>query len=128
MLFERGKRIRYSALLVGATVAVISPVTIRNWVVYHRLIPVAAPAGVNLVQGVAELDREGRFGMPLFDRDVSTKDVEWNGRTASSVTACDSNEDSRLSGRTPFGLPAACSYVRRMGRGVPSRPVLTSDL
>ena len=80
MLFERGKRIRYSALLVAASVIVISPITLRNWVVYHRLIPVALPAGVNLVQGIAEFDKEGRFGMPLSDPDVLTKDVEWNDR------------------------------------------------
>jgi len=80
MLFERGKRIRYSTLIVAATVVVISPITIRNWVVYHRLIPLALPAGVNLVQGIAEFDKEGRFGMPLFDPDVLTKDVDWNNR------------------------------------------------
>lgn len=80
MLFERGKRIRYSTLLVAASVIVISPITIRNWAVYHRLIPVALPAGVNLVQGIAEFDKEGRFGMPLSDPDVLTRDVEWNNR------------------------------------------------
>lgn len=80
MLFERGKRIRYSTLLVAASVIVISPITIRNWVVYHRLIPVALPAGVNLVQGIAEFDKEERFGMPLSDPDVLTRDVEWNNR------------------------------------------------
>ena len=80
MLFERGKRIRYSTLLVAASVIVISPITIRNWVVYHRLIPIALPAGVNLVQGIAEFDKEGRFGMPLSDPDVLTRDVEWNNR------------------------------------------------
>ena len=80
MLFERGKRIRYSTLLVAASVIVISPITIRNWVVYHRLIPIALPAGVNLVQGIAELDKEGRFAMPLSDPDVLTRDGEWNNR------------------------------------------------
>ena len=65
---------------VAASVIVILPITIRNWVIYHRLIPVALPAGVNLVQGIAEFDKEGRFGMPLSDPDVLTKDVEWNNR------------------------------------------------
>jgi hypothetical protein len=59
-------------------IVVISPITIRNWVVYHRFIPLSLGTGINLVQGIAELDKEGRFGMPLFDREVLQKDVEWN--------------------------------------------------
>jgi dolichyl-phosphate-mannose-protein mannosyltransferase len=80
VLFERGKRIRYSALLLAASVIIISPITIRNWVVYRHFLPVALPSGINLVQGIAELDTERRFGMPLGDRDVLEKDVEWNNQ------------------------------------------------
>ena len=54
--------------------------SLQHWVVYHRFIPVALPAGVNLVQGIAEFDKEGRFGMPLSDPDVLTRDAEWNNR------------------------------------------------
>ncbi len=80
MLLARGKRLFHASLLVAVTFLVISPITIRNWVVYHRFIPIALPAGVNLVQGIAEFDKEGRFGMPLSDPDVLKKDVEWNNR------------------------------------------------
>jgi hypothetical protein len=80
ILFERRKRLIHASLLVAVTLLVISPITIRNWVVYHRFIPIALPAGVNLVQGIAEFDREGRFGMPLSDPEVLQKDVEWNNR------------------------------------------------
>jgi len=80
ILFQQSKRLRCAILLVAASVLIISPVTIRNWVIYHHFIPVAVPAGINLVQGIAELDTEQRFGMPLFDRDVLEKDVEWNNR------------------------------------------------
>lgn len=80
MLLARGKRLLPASLLVAVTFLVISPITIRNWVVYHRFIPIALPTGVNLVQGIAELDKEGRFGMPLLDPDVLKKDVEWNNR------------------------------------------------
>ena len=79
-LFERGNRLRFSTTLAAAAVIVISPITIRNWVVYHHLIPVALPVGVNLVQGIAEFDKEGRLGMPLSDPDVLARDVEWNNR------------------------------------------------
>jgi dolichyl-phosphate-mannose-protein mannosyltransferase len=80
ILFERRKRLLNASLLVAVTFLVISPITIRNWLVYHRFIPISLPAGVNLVQGIAEFDKEGRFGMPLLDPDVLKKDVEWNDR------------------------------------------------
>ena len=80
ILLARGKRLLNAGVLVAVTFLVISPITIRNWVLYHRFIPIALPTGVNLVQGIAELDKEGRFGMPLSDPDVLKKDVEWNNR------------------------------------------------
>jgi hypothetical protein len=80
ILFQRGKRMRCAALLLAASVIIISPITIRNWIVYQHFIPVAVPSGINLVQGIAELDTERRFGMPLLDPDVLKKDVEWNNR------------------------------------------------
>ena len=78
LLFARGTRRRYSLALVCATVIVIAPITIRNWVIYHQFIPLTVASGVNLVQGIAEFDPEGRFGMPLSDSDVTQKDIEWH--------------------------------------------------
>jgi hypothetical protein len=80
MLLARGVRLRYAAVLVAAAAVVVSPITIRNWVIYHHFIPIALPAGVNLVQGIAEFDKEGMFGMPLSDPDVLKTDVAWNNR------------------------------------------------
>ncbi len=80
LLFERGKRLRYGLGLVGATVLLIAPITLRNWVVYHRFIPLTIATGINLVQGVAEYDSDNSLGMPLTDAEVMKKDVEWNCR------------------------------------------------
>jgi Dolichyl-phosphate-mannose-protein mannosyltransferase len=80
MLLERGKGLRYSLALMAAALIVVSPITLRNWIVYRRFIPVSLPSGVNLIQGIAEFDKEGRFGMPLSDSDVLKTDVEWSGR------------------------------------------------
>jgi hypothetical protein len=80
VLFERSKRLSYSAALVGAMVIVISPITIRNWVVFHRFVPVTLASGLLLVEGIAEYDSEGRFGMAPYDQEVSIKDAEWHGR------------------------------------------------
>ena len=79
-VFERGKRLRYAAAFVGAAAAVIAPITIRNWVVYHRFVPVTLGSGLLLVEGIAEYDKEGKFGMALYDGQVCLLDVEWHGR------------------------------------------------
>ncbi len=79
-LIGRGNRIRYSLTLIMAMLVVIFPITARNWILYHRFIPLTIVTGMNLVQGIGELDRDGRFGMPRYDLEVKIKDVEWNGR------------------------------------------------
>jgi hypothetical protein len=79
-LFPRGNRLRYSAILLGAAMIVVSPITIRNLVVFNRFIPVSIAAGENLVVGIGDYDSERRFGMPHSDRETRMKDAEWNGR------------------------------------------------
>lgn len=79
-LFEGGRRWRYAVAIAGAMMIAISPIIIRNWVVYHRFVPLSLASGLNLIQGIAEYDREGRFGMPLGDGDAKQQDIEWNNR------------------------------------------------
>ncbi|MEK6302732.1 MAG: glycosyltransferase family 39 protein [Acidobacteriota bacterium] len=80
IFFERGKRLRYSAILVGTALVVIAPITIRNWVAYHHFIPLSLGAGITLIEGIADYDVQGRFGLPVFDDYALKKDVEWHGR------------------------------------------------
>lgn len=80
VMLEPDKRWRYSAALVAATIIVISPITIRNWVAYHRFVPLSLGAGVTMVEGIADYDSEGRFGMPPSDEIVKSKDAEWHNR------------------------------------------------
>ena len=80
LLFERGKRLRYSLALVFAAVVIIAPILIRNWIVFRRFIPLSATSGLLLVEGIAEFDKDNRFGMPRSDADAALKDVEWHGR------------------------------------------------
>lgn len=80
LVFERGKRLRFAMVLLAATIVVISPIGIRNWIVFHKFIPLSLGAGVTMVQGIADYDSEGRFGMPANDRETSIKDAEWFGR------------------------------------------------
>lgn len=80
VLFKPGKRLRYSAAFVAVALVVIAPITVRNWAVYHRFILLSLPTGINLIQGIAEYDRQGSFGMPLQDRDAQTDEVKRYGR------------------------------------------------
>jgi hypothetical protein len=76
VLFERGKRFRYSAALVGATFLVISPITIRNAIVYRSFIPVSLNAGHNLAAGIADYDPEKRFGLEATDDGVMQQEAK----------------------------------------------------
>jgi hypothetical protein len=79
-LYGRDKRAKHAAILVGSTIAVISPLTIRNFIVFDRFIPISIQAGLSLVEGIGDYDKEGKFGMPDSDREARKKDAEWNGR------------------------------------------------
>jgi dolichyl-phosphate-mannose-protein mannosyltransferase len=80
LLFERGKRLRYSLSLVAAAAVVIAPITIRNLVVFRHFIPLSIGAGITMIEGIADYDSDGRFGMPQFDQQVKAKDAEWHNR------------------------------------------------
>ncbi|HJQ25632.1 MAG TPA: glycosyltransferase family 39 protein [Blastocatellia bacterium] len=79
-LVERGERLRYGLALVCATIIVIAPITIRNAIVYHRFIPLSIAGGENLVVGIGDFDKQGRFRMPVSDQDAARKDAEWHNR------------------------------------------------
>jgi len=80
LLVVRGQRLRCSIAFIAATLAVISPITIRNAILYRHFIPLSVGSGITLIEGIADYDREGRFGMPQTDRDAANKDVAWHGR------------------------------------------------
>jgi hypothetical protein len=97
LAFERGRRLRYAAALIGAMLAVISPITIRNWIAYRQFIPLSLGSGITLVEGIADYDEEGRFGMPRLDGDVKLKDAEWHNRAdyANNIWSPDGVERDR---------------------------------
>ncbi|HXU38514.1 MAG TPA: glycosyltransferase family 39 protein [Blastocatellia bacterium] len=78
--FKKGTRLRYSLALTGSALLVIMPLTIRNLIVYGHFIPISVGAGLNLMEGIAEYDYQGRFDLPVVDPDVLSKEVEWHGR------------------------------------------------
>jgi 4-amino-4-deoxy-L-arabinose transferase-like glycosyltransferase len=76
ILFERGKRLRYSGALVLGTVLVIAPITIKNLIVFHRFVPLSLGTGQKLLEGIAEYDHEGRFGIPKTDAGIVEQEAE----------------------------------------------------
>lgn len=76
----RGRRLLYSLALLAAAILTISPITIRNWMVFHHFIPLSLGAGVTLIEGIGDYDKPNRFGMPATDADAGSKDIEWHAR------------------------------------------------
>lgn len=79
-LLNRGNRLRHLLALVAAALITISPITVRNWIVYDRFIPLSLGPGITLVEGIADYDYEGRFRMPRDDKETAIKDAEWHNR------------------------------------------------
>jgi Dolichyl-phosphate-mannose-protein mannosyltransferase len=109
LLFKRGERLRYSAALVGTALVVISPITIRNLVLYGHFIPLSVGAGITMVEGVADYDRDHKFEMPFTDDEVAQMDAEMFGRPdyASDLWAPDGVDRDRA--RLTRGLSVARS-------------------
>lgn len=79
-IFDRSKRLLFSFVIVASSMVVIAPITIRNAIVFHRFIPLSIQAGLSLVEGLGDYDKDGRLGMPRSDREARQQDAEWNGR------------------------------------------------
>ena len=75
-LLDRKVRLRYSLALVGATALTIAPLTLRNYIVFHRFIPISLSAGTTLLLGIGDYDKEKRFGMPMTDLEVIRQEAE----------------------------------------------------
>ena len=80
LLFERGKRARYALALLGAMLLTVSPITIRNLVVFRRFVPISLGAGITLVEGIGDYDKERRFGQPSTDVGTANMESKLYGR------------------------------------------------
>ncbi|MBA3765989.1 MAG: glycosyltransferase family 39 protein [Acidobacteria bacterium] len=76
LLFERGRRLRYGAALLGGTVLLIAPLTIRNAVVFGNFIPISLGAGQTLLEGISDYDDAQRFGIPDTDMGIMKWEAE----------------------------------------------------
>jgi len=69
--FFREQRWRYAGLLVASSLLVISPITLRNYLVFGHFIPISLGSGMVLTEGIAENDFENRFDLSATDVGVS---------------------------------------------------------
>jgi hypothetical protein len=86
LLFERARRIRFSAALLAAFVLTIAPITIRNAIVYRTFIPVGLGAGQTMLEGIGDYDTENRFGIPKTDYGIMRLEAEKYNRPDYATT------------------------------------------
>jgi len=67
---------RYSLAIVGGAILLIAPLTIRNAIVFHRLIPISLGAGQTLLEGIADYDPHTSFGIPPTDVEIQRQEAE----------------------------------------------------
>ena len=80
LLTQRGLRLRFATALLAGALAVIAPVTIKNWVVFGHFIPLSLGAGQTLLEGIADYDTEKQLGIPQTDLGIMRQEAEWHQR------------------------------------------------
>jgi hypothetical protein len=60
---------------MASFIVTISPITIRNYVVFKGFIPLSLGMGTTFVEGLGDYDTEGKLGMPATDEGVMAMDA-----------------------------------------------------
>ena len=71
-----GRRWRFALAVVCGTLLIVVPLTLRNAIVFHRFIPLSLGAGQTLLEGIADYDHEGRYGIPQTDMGIMKQEAE----------------------------------------------------
>jgi len=73
---DTGAPWRFVLAVVCGTLLIILPLTIRNAIVVHRFIPLSLGAGQTLLEGIADYDKENKFGIPDTDMGIMKQEAE----------------------------------------------------
>jgi hypothetical protein len=73
---ERPPAWRFALSVICGTVLVVLPLTMRNAIVFHRFIPLSLGAGQTFLEGIADYDRDGKFGIPNTDMGIMKQEAE----------------------------------------------------
>jgi 4-amino-4-deoxy-L-arabinose transferase-like glycosyltransferase len=97
LLSKRGARLRPALVLICGVLLIISPVTIRNAIVFDKFIPVSLGAGQTLVEGLADYNTDGSLGLPQTDVELIRGEAETSKRPdyANSLFTPDGTERDR---------------------------------
>jgi 4-amino-4-deoxy-L-arabinose transferase-like glycosyltransferase len=77
LMFARNTRaLRQSMVLLAAMFITIAPVTIRNTVVFGSFIPLSLGSGVNIMEGIADLDTADSLGLAATDEKLMAYEAE----------------------------------------------------
>lgn len=77
---ERQVRTRAALLVLAGALVAVAPLTLRNAVVFGAFIPVSLGAGQTLLEGIADYDEQGRFGIPATDVGIQRQEAAEFGR------------------------------------------------
>jgi hypothetical protein len=80
LLIKGARRWRYALALIFGTLLIVLPLTLRNAIVFHRFIPLSLGAGQTLLEGIADYDQQGKFGIPNTDIGIMKQEAEQSQR------------------------------------------------
>ena len=97
LICERGARLRPALILICGVLLIISPLTIRNAIVFGKFIPISLGAGQTLVEGIADYNTDGSLGLPQTDVELIRSEAETSKRPdyANSLFTPDGTERDR---------------------------------
>src|SRR6266508_3893520 len=76
LLINSERRWRYALAVLCGTFLIVLPLTIRNAIIFHRFIPLSLGAGQTLLEGIADYDSEGKFGIPRTDVGIMKQEAD----------------------------------------------------
>jgi hypothetical protein len=80
LLIKGERRWRYALAVIFGTLLIVLPLTIRNAIVFRRFIPLSLGAGQTLLEGIADYDPQGKFGIPNTDIGIMKQEAEQSQR------------------------------------------------
>jgi hypothetical protein len=69
------QRWHFGLAVICGTLLIVLPLTIRNAIVFHRFIPLSLGAGQTFLEGIADYDKQGRFGIPDTDMGIMKQEA-----------------------------------------------------
>src|SRR3954465_1956183 len=70
------RRWQFALAVICGTLLIVLPLTIRNAIVFHRLIPLSLGGGQTFLEGIADYDKEKGFGIPSTDMGIMKQEAE----------------------------------------------------